>query len=173
VLGQITSNTKSLDSPRPGLGGSHHLPPYSILCVAPPHSHPNGFYSRDSQGGVPGLSRFGLLKLWEVTTPGSDLGLERGLKQNCSSSQELSNGMSHSFYTPRGRVNSRLFVVGSQTASLNPNPSFDHNLRCRCLNGPCKAIFDIYTSKTFQQYKEHLKARCFDLWNRALKSRES
>ncbi len=22
----------TLDSPRPGLGGSHHLPPYSILC---------------------------------------------------------------------------------------------------------------------------------------------
>ncbi len=28
----------SLDSPRLGLGGSHHLPPYSILCVAPPRT---------------------------------------------------------------------------------------------------------------------------------------
>jgi hypothetical protein len=39
VLGQATGNTDSLDSldlPRPGLGGSHHLPPYSILYVATP-----------------------------------------------------------------------------------------------------------------------------------------
>jgi hypothetical protein len=35
VLGQTTGNTNSLDSSRPGLGGSHHLPPYSILCVTP------------------------------------------------------------------------------------------------------------------------------------------
>jgi len=45
------------DSPRPGLGGSHHLPPYSILCNAPRRLHPNGSFSRDSQVGVPKLSR--------------------------------------------------------------------------------------------------------------------
>ncbi len=45
------------DTPRPGLGGSHHLPPYSILCDAPPRLHPNGSFSRDSQVGVPNLSR--------------------------------------------------------------------------------------------------------------------
>ncbi len=28
VLGQATGNTDSLDSPRTGFGGSHHLPPY-------------------------------------------------------------------------------------------------------------------------------------------------
>jgi len=65
----------SLDSSRLGFMGSHHLPPYSILCVAPPHLHPNGFYSWDSQGGVPKLSRFGLSGLWELIAPGSDLGL--------------------------------------------------------------------------------------------------
>ncbi len=173
VLGQVTGNIDSLDSPRPGLGGSHHLPLYSILCVAAPHPHPNGFYTQDSQGGVPGLSRFGLSKLWELTTPGSDLGLEQGLKQTCRSPQEVSNGVLHSFPTPRGRVNSRLFVVESQTASLTPSLSFDHNLCCRCLNGPCKAIFDIYTSRPFQWYKENFKARCFDLYNGALKLRES
>ncbi len=75
VLGQATGNTDSLDSPRPGLEGSHHLPPYSIICVTPPHSHLNGFYSRDSQGGVLKVSRFGLPGLWELITPGSDLGL--------------------------------------------------------------------------------------------------
>jgi hypothetical protein len=45
------------DSPRPGLRGSHHLPPYSILCNAPWGLHPNGYFSRDSQVGVPKLSR--------------------------------------------------------------------------------------------------------------------
>jgi len=73
VLGQATGNTNSLDSPRPGLRGSHHLPPYSIIYVAPPHPHLNGFYSRDSQGGVSKLSRFGLSGLWELITPGLDL----------------------------------------------------------------------------------------------------
>jgi len=68
-------NMDSLDSPWPGLRGSHHLPPYIILCVAPPHLHPNGFYSRDSQGGVPKLSRFKLPGLWELITPDSNLGL--------------------------------------------------------------------------------------------------
>ncbi len=45
------------DSPRPGLRGSHHLPPYSIFCNAPLRLHPNGSFSRDSQVGVPKLSR--------------------------------------------------------------------------------------------------------------------
>jgi hypothetical protein len=159
----------SLDSPRPGLEGSHHLPPYSILCVALSHPHPNGFYPWDSQGGVPKLSRFGLPGLWELITPGSDLRLGWGLKQTCSSSQELSNCVSHSICTRRDRVDSRLFVVGSQIVSLTPDPSFDHNLCCRSPNGSCEVIFDIYTSKPSQWYKENLKARCFDLCNWALK----
>jgi hypothetical protein len=75
VLGQATCNLDSLDSPRPGLGGSHHLPPYSILCSSPRRLHLNGTFSRDSQGGVPKLSRFGLPGLWELITPGSDLRL--------------------------------------------------------------------------------------------------
>jgi hypothetical protein len=166
-------NTDSFDSPWLGLGGSHHLPPYSILCITPSHPHPNGFYSRDSQGGVPKLSWFGLPGLWELITPGSDLKLGWGLKQTHSSSQELSNGVFHSICTHRDRVDSRLFVVGSQIASLTPDPSFDHNLCCKCANGSCKAIFDIYTSRPFQQYKEHLKARCFDLCNQALMLQES
>ncbi len=45
------------DSPRPGLGGSHHLPPYNILCNAPWGLHPNGPFSRDSQVAVSKLSR--------------------------------------------------------------------------------------------------------------------
>jgi len=161
------------DKPRFELRRSHHLPPYSILYVAPWHPHPNGFYSRDSQGGVPKLSRFELPGLWELITPNLDVGLGWGLKQSCSSPQDLFNGVSHSIFTHRGRVDSRLFVVGSQIAYLTLGPSFDHNLCCRCLNGSCKAILNIYTSRPFQPYKEHLKARCFDPYNWALKLQES
>jgi len=63
----------SLDSPRPKFEGSHHLPPYSILYVTPQEPHPNGSFSRDSQGGVPKLSRVGLLGLWTLVIPGSNL----------------------------------------------------------------------------------------------------
>jgi len=163
----------SLDSPRPGLVGSHHLPPYSILCVTPRHPHPNGFYSQDSQRGVLKQSRFGLPGLWELITPGSDLELQWGLKQTCSSLQEISNGVLHSLYTHRDWVDSRFFVVGSQIANLTSGPSFAHNLCCRCPHGSCKAIFGIYTSRPFQWYKEHFKAKCFALYCWALKLRES
>jgi len=173
VLGQATGNTDSLDSPRPGFGGSHHFPPYSILYVTLSHLHPNGFYSWDSQGRVPKLSWLRLPGLWELITPDLDLGLGWGLKQTCSSPKELSNGVSHSICKHWDRVDSRLFVVGSQIDNLTPGLSFDHNLCCRCPNGSCEAIFDIYTSRPFQRYKEHFKARCFDLCNRVLKLRES
>jgi hypothetical protein len=63
----------SLDSPWPGLGGSHHLPPYSILCVTPQRLHTNDTFSRDSQRGVPKLSRVGLPGLWASITSCSDL----------------------------------------------------------------------------------------------------
>ncbi len=51
------ANSDSQDTPRPGFGRCHHHPPYSILCATPPHLHPNGIFSRDSQVGVPKLSR--------------------------------------------------------------------------------------------------------------------
>ncbi len=47
----------SQDSLRPKLGGSHHLPPYSIFCITPPHLHLHGTFSRDSQGGISKLFR--------------------------------------------------------------------------------------------------------------------
>jgi hypothetical protein len=163
----------SLDSPWPGLGGSHHLPPYSILCVTLQEPHPNGTFSRDSQGGVPKLSRVGLPGLWELISPGSDLWLEWGLNQSCSFLWELSNALLHSFCRRREEVVSWLLMVGSQTASLTPGPFFAHNLGCRCPNGSCEAILDIYTSRPFHWYKEHLNERCFDPYNRALNFRES
>jgi hypothetical protein len=51
VVNQTTLDSE--DSPRLGLGGSHHLPPYSIFSASPRHPHSNGFLSHDSQGGVP------------------------------------------------------------------------------------------------------------------------
>jgi hypothetical protein len=122
---------------------------------------------------VPKLSRFGLPGLWQLITPCSDLRSGWGLKLTCSSPWELSNGVPHSACTHRGRVDSRLLVVGSQIVSLTPGPSFAHNVCCRCPNGPCEAIFDMYASRPFQRYKEHLKARCFDPCNRTLNFWES
>jgi hypothetical protein len=134
-------NTNTQDSPRPGLGGSHHLPPYSILYSSPSRLHPNGLFFQDSQVGVPGL--------WTATTPRPELGSRRVPNQSFSSRQELSNAMSHSLRRRREEVDSRLLVVGSQTDNLTPGPSFAHNLGCRCANGPCKAILSINTSRPF------------------------
>jgi hypothetical protein len=64
-------------------------------------------------------------------------------------------------------------VVESQIASLIFGLSFCHILCYRCPNGPCEPIFDIYTLITFQWYKEHPNARCFDPYNRTLKFRKS
>jgi len=162
VLGQATGNLDSLDSPRPELRGSNHLPPYSILYSSPPHLHPNGSFSQDSQGGVSKLSRFRLPGFWMLITPRPELGLGQGPNQSCSSPCELSNDVSHFTCTHRNRVDSQLLMVGSQTANLTPGPSFEHNLCCRCSNGSCESILDIYTSRPFQRYKECLNARCFD-----------
>jgi hypothetical protein len=81
--------------------------------------------------------------------------------------------MSHSSCRRRIWVDYWLLVVGSQTASLNPDPSFAHNLSCKCLNGSCEAILDMYTSRPFHWYKEYPNPRCFDPCNRSLSFRES
>ncbi len=70
--------------------------------------------------------------------------------------------MSHSTCWRRIWVDSPLLVVGSRIASLISGPSFAHNLGCRCPNGSCEAILDIYTSRTFQWYKK--KSQCEVFW---------
>jgi hypothetical protein len=60
-------------------------------------------------------------------------------------------------------------VVGSQTASLIPGPSFGHNLCFRCSNEKCEPILDIYVPRSFQWYKELHNLLSFDPWNRSLK----
>jgi len=111
------------DSPRPRLGGSHHLPPYSIFCVSPWRPHLNGSFSRDSQVGVPKLSRVGVPGLWTAIAPRPKLGSGRALNQSCSSRRELFNVGSHSLRRCREEVDYRLLVVGSQTDNLTPGPS--------------------------------------------------
>jgi len=172
VLGQATGTSDHKTHHGPDSGVCHHHTPYSILCDAPWGLHPNGTNSRDSQVGVPKLSRNcpgwspgtpklesrnypeivpgGVPGLWELITPDYELGSRRGLHQSCSPRQDLSNGVSHSPFGGRESIDSRLLVVGSQTASLTPGPSFAHNLGDRCPNGRCEAIFDIYASRPFQ-----------------------
>jgi hypothetical protein len=99
--------------------------------------------------------------------------LEWSLKQTCSSSRDLSNGVSHFTCMHRGRVDSWLLMVWSQIGNLIFDPFFCHNLCCRCPNGPCEPIFDIYISLSFQWYKEHTNAKYFDHCNRTLKFLES
>jgi hypothetical protein len=142
------------DSPRPKLAGSHHFPPYSILCASPWGPHPNDFLCRDSQVGVLKFPQLELLQLWGHITSYADLWLQWGLKQSCIPCQELFNSMFHVSYTQGNPVNSRLLMVGSQIANLIPNLSFSHNLCFRCPNGWYEPILDIYASKALQWYKE-------------------
>jgi hypothetical protein len=69
--------------------------------------------------------------------------------------------MSHAQIGRREEVDSRLLVVGSQTASLTPGPSFAHNLGCRCPNRQCEGIFDIYVSRPFPMTPRTLQCEVF------------
>ncbi len=162
----------SHDSPRLGSKGSHHLPPYSIFQLL------HDTYIRMAL--FPGLPRKSLeiVLIWTLETLEIHNSLLRppiGMRfqANLQLSSRAFQGVSHSTCTHRGWVDSQLLMVRNQTANLTLSPSFDHNLCCRCLNGSCKAIFDIYTSRPFQWCKEHLKVRCFDPCNRTLNFWES
>ncbi len=168
-----TGNIDTQNSPRLELGGSHHLPPYSIFCTSPQGPHPNDFLSQDSQVGVSKLPRLGLLWLWGAITLCVDLQLKWGLKQSCSPCQDILNDMSHAICTYGNRVDSWLLVVESQTANLIIGPSFGHNLCFICLNGECEPILDIYVPKNFHWYKKLLKPLSFDPCNCPLKIQES
>jgi hypothetical protein len=93
---------------------------------------------------------FGLPRLWDIIASRPNLRSGRGLNQTYSPFRELSNAMSHSRFGCWEEVDSGLLVVGSQTANLTPDPSFAHNLGCKCPNDQCEAISDICTSRPFQ-----------------------
>jgi hypothetical protein len=145
VLGRATGNLDTQDSLQPELGGSHHLPPYSIPCSSLWGSHPNGFFVWDSQVGVPKFPQLGLPQLWGRIILCADLRLWWGLKQRCSLGREISKGMSHVACTQRNQVHSRLLMVESQIVNL----TLGHNLCFRCPNGACEPILDIYASIVF------------------------
>jgi hypothetical protein len=113
------------------------------------------------------------LWLWGAINLRADLWLRWVLKQSCSPCRELSNGMSHAICMQENRVDSRLLVVGNQTANVTPDLSFGHNLCFRYPNGRCELILDIYVVRDFQWYKERLKSLRFDPCNRLLKIWES
>jgi hypothetical protein len=128
-----------------------------------------GLESRNCPEIVPS----GVLGLWDLITPDCGVWSRRGLNQTCTPRRDLFNDVSHSQFGGRKKVDSRLLVVGSQTANLTTGASFAHNLGCRCPNGQCEAIFDIYASRPFQWHQEHLNSRCFGLCCRTLDIRES
>ncbi len=173
MLGRATGNTDTQASPRPGLEGSHHLPPYSILCDSPRSPHPNGYFSRDSRVRVSKSRQMGLPGLWSPITLWADLRWRCSLKRSCSSRRELSKSVSHFRIGHREEVDSQLFVVESQTTSSTSGPSFGHNLCFRCPNEPSEPILDIYAPRAFQWYKERHNPLRFDPCNRSLKFRKS
>jgi len=80
--------------------------------------------------------------------------------------------MSHVVWSQVFWVDSRLFLVGSQTGNLTPGPSFGHNLCFRCPNEQYNPILDIYVPRAFQRYKKRHKTLRFDPSNRSLKFQE-
>jgi hypothetical protein len=147
VLGQATGNLDYLIHHGLGSGEATTFPHIVFSAALHQGYIQMAFFFQDSQVGVSKLSRVGVLGLWTATTPRSKLGSGRILNQSCSSRRELSKAVSHSLRRRREEVDSRLLMVGSQTGSLTPGPSFAHNLGCRCPNGQCEPILDIYTSR--------------------------
>jgi hypothetical protein len=179
-VGTSHEHFDSQNSPRPGLGGSHHLPPYNILCATPRGLHPNGTFSRDSQVGGPKLFRncpeivpVRVRGLWELITSDCGVWSQQNLNQSYSPCWDLFNAVLHFQFGLREKVDFWLLVVGSQTASLTPGPSFAHNLSCRCPNDQWEGILNIYNSRPFYWHKKHFNARCFGLCCRTLNIQES
>jgi hypothetical protein len=164
---------------------THHGPdsrkattfPHIVFSAAPRRSyirmaHFPGTPKLESRN-CPETVQVGVPEFWELISPDCQVWSRRGLNKSYSSLRELSNAMSHSRFGCREEVDSRLLVVGSQTTSLTPGPSFAHSLGCKCPNDQCEAIFDIYTSRPFQWNQEHPNVRCFGFYCRTLNIRES
>jgi hypothetical protein len=116
-------NMDSQDSPRPGLRGSYHLPPYSILCAWPQGQHLNVILLNL---GVLKFSKLGLSQLWKPITLCADLRLGWGLKKSCSLRWEISNGIWHITFTQRNQGDSRLLVVFLLAITYVLSTQMDH-----------------------------------------------
>jgi hypothetical protein len=121
----------------------------------------------------PEIVSTGLSELWTTVTPNFRVRSQQGLNQSCSPCRDLFNAILHSRIGHREEVDSQRLVIGSQTTSLTPGPSFAHNLGCRCPNDQCEAIFNIYFSRPFQWHQEHPNSRCFAPCCRTLNIRKS
>ncbi len=106
VLGRGMGNTDTLNSPWPGLEGSHHFPFYSIVMVSHEGYIQMAFLPQDSQVGVPKSRQLGFSQLWSLIPLRPDLESRCGLKQNCSSHQELFNIMWYALYSQVNWVDS-------------------------------------------------------------------
>jgi hypothetical protein len=153
VLGQATgtSDHKTHHSPDSGEATTF---PHIIFSATPRRDYIQmalfpGTPKLESRN-CPEIVLVGVSGLWEVITPDCEVWSRRGLNQTCSPRRDLSNDVSHSQFGRWKKVDSWLFVIGSQIASLTPGPSFAHNLDYRCPNDQCEVIFDIYASRPLQ-----------------------
>ncbi len=153
VLGQATGTLTHKTHHGPDSGEATTFP-HIVFSVAPRRScirmaHFPGTPKLESRN-CPEIVLIGVPGLWKLITPDCGVYSQRGLNQSYSSRRDLSNTVSHSQFRGREEVDTRLLVVGSQTSSLTPSPSFAHNLGCKCPNDQCKGILNIYTSIPFQ-----------------------
>ncbi len=165
MLGRATSNLELIRLTTTRTWGKHFAPLHE--------GHIHMVLSRDSQMGVSKFPQLGLSQLWGCITSRVDLWLRWGLNQSCSPCREIFNSMLHVAYTWGNWVDSRLLVVGSQTANLIFDIFWGHNLCFRCLNARCKPFSDMYVSIAFQWYKELFKIMGFDPYNHILKIQDS
>jgi hypothetical protein len=137
VLGQATSTLDHKTHHGPDSGDATTIP-HIVYSATLRESHIQmaqipGTPEMESRN-CPEIVPSGVPGLWEVIAPRPDLGSQRDFNRSYSPRRHLSNAVSHSRFGHRERVDSRLLVVGSQTANLTPGPSFVHNLGCRCPN---------------------------------------
>ncbi len=157
MLGQVTGNTDTQDSPRPGVGEATTFP--LIVYSAALHGGyiQMAIFPRTPKWesrNCPEIVPVGVPELWELISPDCRVRSQRGLKQSCNPRRDLSNAVLHSQIGCRKEVDSRLLVVRSQTASLTPDPSFSHNLCLRRPNEQCEPIL----TSTFQELFNGLKS---------------
>jgi hypothetical protein len=151
VLGRVTNDSYSQDSPRPRLGEATTFP--LIIYYATLHmNHIQMVFCP----GSPEIPTSRTPAKGSITSRAA-LQLEWSLKQSCSLRQKIFTGMSHTACMLGNRGDSQLLMVESQIVSLTLSISFDHNLCFKCPNGQCKRILYIYVSIAFQWYKELFK----------------
>ncbi len=151
---ETRSYTDSQESSWHRLGGSHHLPPYNIICDWPHGLHPNVIFPR--------TPKLGILKFPKMETPAileahnflCKLSIDARSKAKLYLSSRTFQWYMACHLHAR---NSRQFLIFSGQKSnwhLIFDLSFGHNFCCKYSNGSCKPILGIYVSRAFQWSKE-------------------